>query len=94
MIIHAVIFIIFLNSSVFFALPQTSSSLTLNNSALFMYFVCSSITQVMTCYIFWNMDNIHFVPVPAAHENDEEEVATEEVIEEVRVERIDSEFDL
>ena len=40
------------------------------------------------------MDNIHFVPVPAAHENDEEEVATEEVIEEVRVERIDSEFDL
>ena len=39
------------------------------------------------------MDSIQFVPVPSTQENDEE-VATEEIIEEVRVERTDSEFDL
>ena len=40
------------------------------------------------------MNNIQFVPVPAALENDEEEVFTEDVIEEVRVERTDFNFDI
>ena len=40
------------------------------------------------------MDNIQFVPLPATMETDEEEVTSEEAIEEVRVERIDSDFDL
>ena len=40
------------------------------------------------------MDKIQFVPLPATLETDEEEVITEEAIEEVRVERTDSEFDL
>ena len=55
---------------------------------------CSAITQVRICYIFWNMDNIQFVPLPATLETNEEEVTSEEAIEEVRVERIDSDFDL
>ena len=57
------------------------------------YSFTSSLAQIMICYIFWNMDSIQFVPVPSTQENDEE-VATEEIIEEVRVERTDSEFDL
>ena len=40
------------------------------------------------------MDSIQFVPVPAAQQNDDEEVGTEDLIEEVQVERTDSEFDL
>jgi len=45
----------------------------------------------MTCYIFWNIDEIKFVPVPA---NKESDVSIENLIEEVRVERTDSDFDL
>ena len=44
----------------------------------------------MICYIFWYMDTIKFVPVPDDWENDDEEVAYEEV----RVDRTDSDFDL
>ena len=40
------------------------------------------------------MDSIQFVPVPANDDKDDEEAVTEEVIEEVRVERTDSEFEL
>ena len=40
------------------------------------------------------MDSIQFVPVPATEDNDNEEAAKEEVMQEVRVERTDSEFDL
>ena len=54
----------------------------------------SSLTQIMICYIFWKMDSIQFVPVPATEDNDNEEAAKEEVMQEVRVERTDSEFDL
>ena len=39
------------------------------------------------------MDNIHFVPVPAAQEDADDEVAPEEAIEEVRVERTDMDFE-
>jgi hypothetical protein len=40
------------------------------------------------------MDNISFVPVPAALDNALEEVSLDNENEQVRVERTDSEFDL
>jgi cation transport ATPase len=30
---------------------------------------CNYTTQLMICYIFWNMDNIQFVPMPNAVQN-------------------------
>ena len=94
MIVHVSIFSIFLFSAVIYAVVPRYVNKDYDEIAFIFYIICSSTTQVMTCYIFWNMDNIQFVPVSADRKNDEEEVDTEEVIEEVRVERIDSEFDL
>jgi hypothetical protein len=35
-------------------------------AAAFLEAFCSRLTQVMICYIFWNIENIKFVPVPSA----------------------------
>jgi hypothetical protein len=34
----------------------------------------------MICYIFWNMDNIQFVPMPSDLENSDEEVVLEDEV--------------
>ena len=51
--------------------------------SLILMTLCTSLTQFMICYIFWNIDNIRFVPIPK-----------EEVDGEIQVERTDSEFNL
>jgi hypothetical protein len=74
MIVHLAIFGLYIFSSlaaIIFAFKggpvETESTLL-----LFVYFI-SSFTQCMICYIFWNINNIPFVPVPA--ERDIEEVS-------------------
>ncbi len=66
-----------------------------------MYFVyashiletfCNRLTQVMICYIFWNMDNIKFVPVPTPKQTADEEVAQEDAIKVELVQSTDSDF--
>ena len=95
MLIHSATFFIYVISTIVCALtrinPKDLKHILLS---LAFYSFCSTMTEGMICYIFWNMNNIQFVPVPSALETNEEEVATEEAIEEVRVERTDSEFDL
>ena len=63
--IHALTVSIYLLS--LFAFASTSYS------EIFVYYatnllvvLCNCLTQVMICYIFLNMDNIKFVPVPTA----------------------------
>ena len=95
MVLHAVIFVIYVVINVFYAAVGANWKLPKADNIVAVFYVFgSAITQVMICYIFLNMGKIQFVPVPAALETDEEEVAAEEAIEEVRVERTDSEFDL
>jgi hypothetical protein len=48
---------------------------TFTNVAFNVWSFCNSLTQVMICYIFWNMDNIQFVPMPVAKQTADEEVA-------------------
>jgi hypothetical protein len=65
MIVHALTVSIFLLSLFAFASTFKSNSFVHYASDLLETF-CSRLTQVMICYIFWNMDNIKFVPVPTA----------------------------
>ena len=61
-----------------------------------LLYSCSSITQMMICYIFWNLDNIIFVPLSASKENASEEVSTDDSIKVIKVElvkRNDSDFE-
>jgi hypothetical protein len=46
----------------------------------------------MICYIFWNMDNIKFVPVPTPKQTADEEVAQEDAIKLELVQSTDSDF--
>ena len=95
MVLHAVIFVIYVVINVFYAAVAANWKHPIEDNIVAVFYVFGSvITQVMICYIFLNMGKIQFVPVPADLETDEEEVAAEEAIEEVRVERTDSEFDL
>jgi hypothetical protein len=55
---------------------------------------CDRLTEVMICYIFWNMDNIQFVPVPTANKTAEEEVAPEDAIKLELVQSTDLTFSL
>ena len=58
-----------------------------------LLYSCSSITQMMICYIFWNLDNIKFVPLPASKENASEEVSTDDSIKVELVKPNDSDFE-
>jgi uncharacterized membrane protein YozB (DUF420 family) len=88
MIVHALTVCIFLLSLFAFVSIIYGSSFLKDATNLLEAF-CARLTQVMICYIFWNMDNIKFVPVPTASQTADEEVAPEDAIEEVRVERTD-----
>jgi hypothetical protein len=46
----------------------------------------------MICCIFWNMDNIKFVPVPTASQTADEEVAPEDSIKLEFVQSTDLDF--
>ena len=87
-IVHALTVSIYLLSLFAFAWPW-QHNLIVQYAARFLEAFCNRLTQVMICYIFWNMDNIKFVPVPTAQQTADEEVAPEDAIEEVRVERTD-----
>ena len=67
MIVHISTFILFLVISVVYDLPfGLQKSKEFKHATNLFYNFCSCITQVIICYIFWNMDQIQFVPVPAA----------------------------
>ena len=51
-----------------------------NVSNKFIVYMSFFFTQLLICYIFWNMDNIQFVPLPAEREVDEE-IVTEDAYE-------------
>jgi hypothetical protein len=90
MIVHALTVSIYFLSLFVFVVTSTiiyGDFLYFATSLLAIF--CDRLTQVMICYIFWNMDNIQFVPVLTSMQTADEEVAPEDDIEEVRVERTD-----
>ncbi len=81
MIVHALTVSIYLLSLFVWIAAQTFAykkflAYTLQLPEIF----CNRLTQVMICYIFWNMEKIQFVPVPTAYKTAEEEVAPEDAI--------------
>ena len=95
MIVHALMVILYLLSCFAFVVALEILPLKPFYFAVdILSFFCSSTTQMMICYIFWNMDNIQFVPVPAAQQNVDEEDTRDDAIEEVQVKQTDYEFDL
>jgi hypothetical protein len=69
MIVHALTVGIYLLSLFLFILVFTMNKNTLIYTTYILEIFCNRLTQVMICYIFWNMDSIKFVPVPAASHN-------------------------
>jgi hypothetical protein len=61
MIVHALTISIFLLSLFAFASSFYLHGFVFYGTNLLEAF-CDCLTQVMICYIFWNMDNIKFVP--------------------------------
>jgi drug/metabolite transporter (DMT)-like permease len=67
MIVHVLTFILSLLSMFIwvFAIELPDPHAFYYVADIFLY-SCACITQMMICFIFWNMDNIKFVPLPAA----------------------------
>jgi hypothetical protein len=91
MIFHALTVSIYLLSLFANAWPVPQNGL-FDYATGFLEVFCSRLTQVMICYIFWNMDNIKFVPVPTALQTADEEVAPEDAIKLELVSSTDSDF--
>ncbi len=91
MIFHALTVSIFLLSLFAFAFTWPLD-VFFSYATIFLEVFCSRLTQVMICYIFWNMDNIKFVPVPTALQTADEEVAPEDAIKLELVPSTDSDF--
>ena len=65
MIVHASTFILSLLSMIVWVLAlavKDKSTFLYANEIVYVF--VKFLIQTMICYIFWNMDNIKFVPVP------------------------------
>ena len=88
MIIFAAAFGLSILSSIIYFIKLTLQGHTFHGNPLTVYNVSNKFiiyisfffTQTLICYIFWNMDSIQFVPLPAEREVDEE-IVTEDAHE-------------
>jgi len=88
-IVHALTISIFLLSLFAFASTFYLHGFVFYGTNLLEAF-CDCLTQMMICYIFWNMENIKFVTVKITKQTVDEEVAPEDAIKPELVQTTDS----
>ena len=92
MIVHASTFILSLLSMtvwVFSLVFKDNSTFRYANEIVYVF--VKSLIQAMICFIFWNMDNIKFVPVPVEQITSDEE-DTDNVIQVELIQQNDFNF--
>jgi hypothetical protein len=93
MILHAATFSIYVLSSIMIIVElKIFEGFSTYEKTSFLSVFCERLTELMICYIFWNIEKIKFVPVPTFSQTADEEIAQADAIKLELVLSNDSEF--